>query len=263
MDFRSPSNVVFMLLFLVAAGTAVVMWMNGEPGGVILAPIYTFLIWVLIREIDPDHNWTALVGAGLTAVWALTGGTVLSGFALAGLAFAARIVTSTTGRRPLSLDLAVVTILGIGIGFTVEGWAAGFGIAVAIYLDDRFSDETRPVAVGFSAATAIGTTVVATLTSAFPERLPDFDQVMAIAAGSAALVLLVRDPAAPITQVDARHAAFIDQARLHTSRTLVGILTFLMAVLTGAAAEGSVVVIAALVLVVFSNEIELLRRRDL
>ncbi len=245
------------------AGVAVVLWLNGEPGTIVLAPVYAGLIWALVRETDPDHNWAALAGAALTAAWALAGGDVSSGFALAGLVLAARIVTSTTGRRPLPTDLLVVAVFGIGIGFTVEGWIAGFGIALAVYLDDRFSDRSRLMAVGASAATAIGTTVVATLSNAFPETLPNIDQAVAIAAGVAALVLLVREPAAPISQVDARHAAFIEKGRLHASRSLVGILTFLMAILSGVAAEGLIVVIAALVLAIASNEIELLRRRNL
>ena len=263
MDIRSPSNVIVAAVTIVSAGIAVLLWLNGEPGAIVLSPVYVFLIWALIREMDPDHQWTAITGSVLAAVWALTGGTLASAFAIAGLVVAARIVTSTTGRKPLPTDLLVVAVFGIGIGITVEGWAAGFGIALAIYLDDRFSEESRLIAVGAAAATAIGTTIVASLTSAFPETLPNIDQGTAIAAGIAALVILIREPAAPISQVDARHAAFISQSRLLVSRSLVAILTFLMAILTGFEAEGVIVVIAALALVIISNEVELLRRRNL
>lgn len=263
MDVRSPSNVVVGVLILVTAGIAVAARLNDEPGEILLAPVHTFLIWALVREIDPDHNWAAIAAATLTAVWALTGGAVASALAIAGLMLAARIVTSTTGRRPLPLDLVAVSGFGIAIGFTVEGWVAGFGIALAIYRDDRFGEDGRLMAVGASAATAIGTTVVATLTSAFPERLPDIDQAMVLAAGIIALALIAREPAAPITQVDARHAAFIPKPRLYVSRSLVGVLVFLMTLLTGADAAGTTVVIAAMVLVFVSNEVELLRRNDL
>lgn len=263
MDVRSPSNLVMGVLTLVTAGVAVVLWLNEGPTDVLLAPIHAFLIWALIREIDPDHNWTALVGATLAAVWALTGGMVAPALAIAGLMVAARIVTSTTGRRPLPLDLTAVSIFGIAIGFTVEGWVAGFGIAVAIYQDDRFGEESRRMAVGASAATAIGTTIVASLASVFPEQLPDIDQAMVIAAGLAALAIIAREPAPPISQVDARYAAFIQKPRLYVSRALVGILAFLMTLLTGADAVGMTVVIAAMVLVIVSNEVELLRRPDM
>lgn len=266
MDVRSPSNVVLGLLALITAGIAVFLWLSDgfdASAEILLAPVHTFVIWALVREIDPDHNWTALAAATLTAVWALTGGTVASALALAGLMLATRIVTSTTGRRPLPLDLAFVSAFGIAIGFSVEGWVAGFGIALAIYQDDRFAEESRPMAVGASAATAIGTTIVATLANAFPERLPDIDQGMAIATGLAAIALIARDPAAPISQVDARHAAFIYKPRLYMSRAIVGLLAFLMTLLTGADAIGMIVVVAAMVLVFVSNEIELLRRPDM
>lgn len=266
MDVRSPSNVILGVLTLITAGIAVFLWLNDgfeESAEILLAPVHTFVIWALVREIDPDHNWAALAAATLTAVWVLTGGTVASALAIAGLMLGARIVTSTTGRRPLPVDLAFVSVFGIAIGFSVEGWVAGFGIALAIYRDDRFAGESRPMAVGASAATAIGTTIVATLANAFPERLPDIDQGMAIAAGLAALALIAREPAAPISQVDARHAAFIYKPRLYVSRAIVAILAFLMTLLTGADALGMIVVVAAMVLVFVSNEIELLRRPDL
>ncbi len=263
MDFRRWSNVTLAAIVLVSAGVAAVLWLNGEPGVIVLTPVYVFLIWALLRDIDPDHDWTALLGAGGTAGWGLTGGPITSGLALAGLLVAARIITSTTGRRPLLTDVAAVTVFGVAIGFTVEGWAAGFGIALAIYLDDRLSGDSRLPAIAASALTAIGATVVANLSGAFPERLPNIVQGMAATAGIAALLLVVRDPAEPISQVDARHAAFMDRVRLHTSRSVVGILVFLMAILTGARADGLIVVIAALGLAVVSNEIELIRRRNL
>lgn len=239
------------------------MWLNGEPGRVLLTPVYVFLVWALLREVDPDHDWTALAAAVFTGFWGLTGGPVVSGLAIAGMMVAARIVTSTTGRRLLTIDLVGASVLGVVIGFTVEGWAAGFAIAIALYLDDRFRGDNRLPAVAAAALTAIGTTVLANVTGAFPERLPDIIEVVAAMAGVVALLLLARDPAEPISQVDARHAAFMDKARLHASRSLIGVFTFLIAILAGQEAEGLIVVVAALALAVVSNEIELIRRRRL
>lgn len=261
MDFRTPSNLLIGMITVVSGGIAVVFWLNGEPAEILLSPVYVFLVWALVREIDPDHQWWALAAATFTAVWELTGRPSTSAFAIAGLMLAARIATSTTGRRPLPVDLATMTVFGIAIGFTLEGWAAGFGIALAIYLDERFSGTNRLMAIGASALTAIGTTVVATVTDAFPERVPDVVEYLAVAAGVAALILLAREPATPIGQVDARHAAFIDKARLHVSRSIVGVLVFLMTILSGQDSEGLMIVIVALAIAVVSNEVELLRRR--
>ncbi|HUG32008.1 MAG TPA: hypothetical protein VMM14_03875 [Acidimicrobiia bacterium] len=262
-DFRRKSNLAIAAIVLISGVVGVVLWLNGEPGERAVAPVYVFLVWALARELDPDHDWAALVAAVGIAVWTLVGGPVSTGFAIAGLMVAARITTSTTGRRPLPTDLAALTVFGVAIGFSVEGWLAGFGIALAIYLDDRLREENRRSAVAASALTAIGTTILANLTGAFPEVAPDISQPVTVVAGIVALLLLARDPAAPISQVDARHAAFMDGTRLHLSRSLVGILVFLMAILTGVSADGLVVVIATLALAVISNELALLRRREL
>ena len=259
-DLRHRSNVV-MLAVVVAIGVAApVLWISGRPGSVVLAPVNAFLIWALLREIDPDHQWSAIAGAVIAGVWVLGVPTPSSAWATTGLVLAARTTTSTTGRRLLPVDLGVLTVFGIAIGFTVEGWAAGFGIALAIYLDDRFRGENRLPAIGASVITAIGTTVVATLSGAFPETVPEVIQYVAVLAGIAALALLAREPALPQSRVDARHGAFIDRARLHVSRSIVGVLVFLMTILTGPDATGLLVVVAALWLAVLSREADSLRR---
>ena len=260
MDFRARSNLVLIAFVLMGAGIALVLWLNGEPGEVFLAPVLIFLTWALVREIDPDHDWSALVSAVFAGAWVLAGGAVPSALAVTGLLIGARIVTCTTGRRLLTTDLAAVGVYGIAIGFTVEGWAAGFGIALAIYLDDRFRGENLGRAIAGASITAIGTTVVATVSGAFPQTVPDVVQYMAVAAGVTALVLLSREPATPTTRVDARHSAFLDTARLYVSRSVTGVLVFLMTLLTGPDAGGLVVVVVALGLAIVSNEVELLRR---
>jgi hypothetical protein len=261
LDLRSRSNIAIAAICVAAGAVAVWLWVSGEPGTVILSPVYAFLTWALLREIDPDHNWTALTGATFTAAWALSGGPVASGLAIAGMMIAARIVTSTTGRRPLLIDLVGVSLFGIVIGFEVAGWVAGFGIAIAFYLDDRLALGNNRAALAAAASTAIGTTLVATASNAFSERLPVIQQWVVLAAGVVVLTLLIRDPAPPISQVDARHAAFIDGTRLHISRSLVGCLVFGTSILTGSASPGLIVLIVALGLAALSNELELLRRR--
>jgi hypothetical protein len=260
-DFRHRANVVVAIIIVSTGVAAVVLWLSGTSASVLLAPVHAFLIWAILREIDPDHQWSAIAGAVLAGAWVLWDMPLSTIWAIGGLIVATRITTSTTGRRLLPLDLAVVTVFGTAIGFTGEGWAAGFGIAVALYLDDRFRGENRLPAIAASAITAIGTTVAATVVGAFPETVPDVIQYVAIIAGVAALGLLVREPAVPTSRVDARHAAFIDQARLHASRSIIGVLVFLMTILTGADSEGLLTVVAGLWLAVLSNEIETIRRR--
>ncbi len=262
-DVRHAPNVLIIAITLLTGGVALLMWMNDGPAeAIFFAPAYAFVTWALLREIDPDHNWTALVSAVVAAVWILTGGAQIAVLALGVLIVVGRVVTESTGRRPLLTDLVALLLAGL-TAYTVEGWVAAFGLAVALYLDDRFAENPRPIQIWVSAGVAAGATLVATLTDAFPETLPGVHPVIAIVAGVLALALVVREPAEPISQVDARHKSFLRQDRLHASRSLSGVLIFAMSLLTGDNAEGLVPTLAALLLVLISNEVELVRRRRL
>ena len=263
LDFSHRSNVALVALVGLASGVALVLWLNGSPPEVFWAPVDLYVMWVLSREVDPDHPWTALVAGAGAGAWSLAFQPRPSALAIGGLAIAARITTSTTGRRPLPTDLAVVAVFGIAISFTIEGFIAGFAIAVAIYLDDRLHGESRGIQIAAAAITAVGAAVVATAARAFPQTLPELVPYLATATGVAALLLVLRDPAAPISQVDARHAAFIRQDRLHASRALIGIAVFATTLLVGQGASALTPTLGALLLVLSSNEVERIRRPNL
>lgn len=263
LDIRRRSNLLLIAIVLLTGAVAVALWLTGDRAALIFfAPAQAFVIWALVREIDPDHDWTALVTAAVAGTWVLAGGQYLSILAIAALILAARLVTESTGRRPLVTDL-IAMALGALVGFTVEGWVAAFGLAIALYLDDRFAPESRRLQIGVSAVTAVGATVMATVTGAFPETLPEISPWVVVAAGLITLILVIREPLEPITQVDARHKSFVNKERLHSSRTLIGVLAFGMSLLTGESAVGLVPVLAGLLLVIVSNEAERVRRPNM
>ena len=262
-DIRYPPNVLMIAVALLAGVAAVVAWLNDGPAeAVFLAPAYAFVTWALLREVDPDHNWTALTAAVVAAVWILAGGVHVSVLALGVLIVVGRLVTESTGRRPLVTDLLALLLAALA-GYTVEGWIAAFGLAIAVYLDDRFTEQKHPIQIWVSAGIAAAATLVASMVNAFPDTLPEVDPIIVMAAGALALILVVRDPAEPITQVDARHKAFLRQDRLHAARSLSGVLVFGMSLLTGENAEGLVPTMAGLLIVIVSNEVEVIRRRRL
>ena len=103
------------------------------------AGIAVFLAWALGRELDPDHDWSALIAElGTFALW----------FTLpssAGLLFATlisvRLITRSTGRSPSRGDVIFATLVVAGAtalavssydGWsdpgTVEWWLLGAGI---------------------------------------------------------------------------------------------------------------------------------------
>ncbi|MGD2059791.1 MAG: hypothetical protein PVF87_02900 [Acidimicrobiia bacterium] len=261
LDIRLRSNLILIAIVLITGAVAIALWVAGKPAELIFfAPAQAFVIWALMREIDPDHDWSALVAGAAAGAWVLTGGPYISVLAIGALMLAARLVTESTGRRPLAIDLVAMALAAV-IAFTVTGWVAAFGLAIALYLDDRFAPESRRLQIGISALTAVGATVVASLTGAFPHTLPGLSPYVAVTSGLLALLLVAREPVAPISQVDARHKAFVSEERLHASRSLVGILVFGMSLLIGRDAEGLVPVLAALGLAVIANEVERIRRR--
>lgn len=262
-NFRATSNLLIVILVVVAAGIAIVLWANGEPAGIILyAPAYTFVAWALIREVDPDHNWTALVAAVGAGGWILFGGDRVSVLALGVLVLVGRLVTESTGRRPLITDLLGLVLAAL-VAFTAEGWVVAFGVAIALYLDDRFADVSHWAQIWISAGIALAATLIATFTDAFSESLPGVRPVIVIVAGVMTLILVMREPAEPITEVDARHKAFLRKDRLHASRSLVAVLVFAMSLLTGLTSLGLIPTLFGLALIVVSNEMESIRRRGL
>lgn len=260
-DMARMSNRLAVLITLAAGIAAVVLWFLEAGMEVFWAPVHAFVGWALVREIDPDHDWTALVAAILAAVWVLVG-TPMSALALVGMMVAARLVLNSTGRRPLATDLAMLAAVATIISITALGWVGGFGLAVAIYIDERMAKEHNTTALFAAAAGALGASAVATLAGAFPRELPPVRPLLVAAAGILALLTVVREPEVPTSQVDARTKEFLEPRRLHASRGMVGVLVFVASVLAGIDGAAVVPLLVTLALVLASNELERIRRRD-
>ena len=96
-DSGLRSNQAIAAIVALAAVAGAVVWLGGKPADVLLAPVHAFALWALVREIDPDHQWSALLAAIAVAVWALLGGPIGSPLPAGGLAVAGRLITATTG----------------------------------------------------------------------------------------------------------------------------------------------------------------------
>ncbi|MFV1962710.1 MAG: hypothetical protein ACC658_12875 [Acidimicrobiia bacterium] len=260
-DLSSLSNGLMSGLVAVTGAAGVAVWTNGAEIAVLWAPVHTFLVWALVRELDPDHNSTALVAGFVAGLWIVVGFDVEGILPAIGLLLAARVVVNTTGRRPLVWDLAALGVLAAAISFTAAGWVAGFGLALAIYIDDRMEQRHTTAGAVTAALAALGASLIATLSQVFPQQMPDIRQLLVVIIGVLALMAVVREPEPPTSLVDSRLKTPISQDRLHAGRGLIGVLVFGAAFLAGpeAAALGPTVI--ALTLVLISNEIERIRRR--
>ncbi len=259
-DLSLASNKLIAGLTAVAGLGGAAIWLTNDTVDALWAPVHVFLIWALIREIDPDHNATAIAGAVAAGLWILAGLETAGALGVAAVMVAARLVTNTTGRRPLLTDLIPIGLFAAGISFTSIGFVAGFGLAIAIYVDDRMAENPSVAGSLTGALAALGSAAVATLTEVFPQQLPEVRPLLAMAVGVLALIAVVRQPEAPTTMVDARSKAFISQTRLDASISLVAVLLFAATILSGQDALMIGPMAIALALTLTSNEIERIRR---
>jgi MFS family permease len=107
----------------------------------IAAGLAVFLAWALARELDPDHDLSAFVAAGL----ALMGLLFLDWPGLTALFWMIvllRIVNRTAGLPARILDSLLV--LGLGSWLTWQGeWIYGLMTALAFFLDSQLSPSHR------------------------------------------------------------------------------------------------------------------------
>ena len=261
MDPTNPWNRAILALSAVAGATGAYLTLahGAETWLGVGAAGYTFLAWALARELDPDRQVPAVVLAVLAGVWALLGyRTVLLPFA--GLLMIARVVVETTGRRPLPTDLAALAVLAAVMSFTPLGWVVGFGLAVAMYVDDRMSGEPKRAALLATLGAAVGSTVVATLADVFPRSLPITRPLLIAALGLMALITVLREPLDPVSFVDSRRKSFLRKDRLQAGRALCAILLFIGALVSGESVTDVLPMALVVVFSLASSEIERAKR---
>jgi hypothetical protein len=259
-DPESPWNRTVLALSVVAGiiGAYFTLAEDADTFLAIEAGGTAFLSWALARELDPDRQVPALVLSVIGGAWALFGpATAILPFTA--LLMTARLVVETTGRRPLRTDLAGLALVATLVSFTPLGWVMGFGLAVAIYVDDRMAEEPNRAALIASPAAAVGSSVVASLSGAF-RTMPEVDPLVVAALGVLALIAVLREPLEPVSLVDSRTKKFIRRDRLQAGRVLSAVLVFFGAVVSGANAPAVVPMAIVIATALASTEVERLQR---
>ncbi|HEX9864793.1 MAG TPA: hypothetical protein VGC03_07520 [Acidimicrobiia bacterium] len=261
LDPASPWNraAVFLSVAAGVIGATLTLGYDRDLMLALQAAGTTILAWALVRELNPDHQMSAIVAAVLAGGWALIGRpTTLLPFA--GLLLIARLLVETTGRRPLPIDLGAVAILATVISITPLGWVMGFGLAVAIYVDDRMAEAPKRQTLLAAMAAAVGSSAVVTLTRALPEALPTIRPLLTALIGLLALYAVMREPVEPVSFTDSRDRRFLRRDRLHVGRAVAGILLFIGSFISGAAASVVVPMAMSLAIALVSTELERLQR---
>jgi hypothetical protein len=147
LDLRYPTNLAIGVLSLVvgAAGAAANLLSGANMPESALwgigAAFAVFLSWALGRELDPDHDLSAFVGAGLMVV-ALLLSELPALMVIFWLVVALRVVNRTVGLPARPLDS--LALLGLGGWLTWQGhWIAGVMTTVAFLLDGLLARPLR------------------------------------------------------------------------------------------------------------------------
>jgi hypothetical protein len=262
LDAASPWNRAILGLTAVAgvAGLFLTLFFDHDLFLAVEAGGQTFLSWALVRELDPDRQYSAIIAAVVGGTLALVG-LPTAVLAFVGLLMTARIVVETTGRRPLPTDLAAMSILATLISFNTVGWVMGFGLAISLYVEDRMAAEHNRQALFAAIGGAVGSSAVVTLSGALPEATPSIRPLLAALVGLLALVAVAREPADPVSFVDSRSKRFLRGDRLHMGRALCGLLVFAGVLISGDSAEAMIPMAAALAVAQVSGELETFSRR--
>jgi hypothetical protein len=154
-----------------------------------------------------------------------------------------------------------MVIVASVVSFTALGWVFGFGLAIAIYLDDRMAEFHKGQATVAAIGAAVGASLVATLTDAFPQSLPEIRPSLTLALGILALLAVLREPLDPVSLVDSRKKTPLRKDRLHVARTLIGLLAFFGSLVGAGEITAEVTVALTLALALGSDELERIQRR--
>jgi hypothetical protein len=146
-DPRYPTNLAIAALTLVVAIAGA--FLRLLSGAALLesaqwgigAGLVVFLTWALGRELDPDHDLSAFVGAGLV-LFALLIFDRPSLLVIFWLLLLLRIVNRTVGLPAKLLDS--LGVLGLGAWLAWQGhWMVGLATAVGFLLDGLLSPPLR------------------------------------------------------------------------------------------------------------------------
>ncbi|MFC2161904.1 hypothetical protein ACFLRX_09665, partial [Acidobacteriota bacterium] len=119
-----------------------------------------FLAWALCRELDPDNDFSAFLGAGVTLIGVYIWG-LPSFLALFWILVILRILNRSGGLPAKVADSLVVLILG-GVLVYQGNWGYGVLTALAFFLDARLpSPHRRQIGfVGLALMTTVTITVL-------------------------------------------------------------------------------------------------------
>jgi hypothetical protein len=201
LDPRIPSiRLVLILAALAAVGMALYRISTGlllqEVGlQAVATGVFVVLAWAAARELDPDHNRSAYIAAGLMVAallaWPLPN-LLLTMTAIAAI----RVVNRTTGLPALPTDALGIIAL-VGVITALDGlWVIGLVAALAFLLNALLPPPDYPNSLIYAGLSLVVTAVVSWFLGAIPLSLhiePGLGGT-AMLVGLAFLTVILREP---------------------------------------------------------------------
>jgi hypothetical protein len=189
--FQYRTNLFIMLataLGGVAAG-GVTLLASGDLGAAIAAGFFTgaaiFMAWVLSRDLDPDHDYSAFVAAAVAFVLSPVPVAILP---VATLIVLNRIVTRVVG-PPARLADSLMALVLTGAAVALGAWQVGVAAVAAFTLDSLLD---RPLRSQFRFAILTGVLTLALMSYRPPAGLvlPGVPLLLAAAVAGGLLALV-------------------------------------------------------------------------
>jgi len=190
-----------------------------------------FLAWAICRELDPDHDFSAFISAGM----ALAGSLIFfppSYLVLFWILLSVRMINRTTGLAAGTGDSMVLIILGGLAVFTRQNWIIGLATGV-YFLLDAILPEGRKIQFLFAAVQFIIVAIAGYILdpAGFDPWLSDFLLVIIIAAVLLALPFIYSYK--DVVSTGDHTGTRLSPARLMTGQISVIILLLLLVWLEG------------------------------
>ncbi|MFW6115934.1 MAG: hypothetical protein ACOC7Y_02610 [Chloroflexota bacterium] len=241
-DLSYPTNrAIAVVSFLVMVGAVLLQRTAGAPWLQSLlwgaqAALSIFLAWVLCRELDPDHDLSAFVAAGVAL-----GGLLLWGLPRLAVIFWLILVVRVVNRSmgPPAGVLDSLGILGLGIWLSLQGhWGYALVTALVFFLDGRLPTRA-PRQLLFALSGALGTAIVAVVGADPPWDGAPSPLGVLIAAGICVLFLPVIAAAGTVSSMGDQTGEPLKPVRVRAAQLIALLVGVHAAFLGGLPAQGA------------------------
>lgn len=168
--FQYRTNLYIMLATALGGVVAggITLLGSGDLGAAVAAGFYTgaavFMAWVLARDLDPDHDYSAFVAAAVAFVFSPVPVAILP---VAALIVLNRIVTRVVG-PPARLSDSLMAMVLAGAAVALGAWEVGVAAVAAFTLDALVE---RPLRSQFTFAILTGVLTLALMSYRPPAPL--------------------------------------------------------------------------------------------